>query len=34
VTAFRVHDEHLPVEVEQHIEGGVTWLRHGIELSE
>jgi len=30
VAAFRVHDEHLAVEVEQHIEGGVAWLSHGI----
>jgi hypothetical protein len=34
MAALRVHDEHLAVEVEQHIEGGVTWLRHGIQLSE
>jgi hypothetical protein len=30
VAALRVHDEHLAVEVEQHIEGGVAPLRHGI----
>jgi hypothetical protein len=32
VAAFRVHHEHLAVEVEQHIEAGVAWLRHGIQL--
>jgi hypothetical protein len=25
VAALRIHDEHLPVEVEQHIEAGITW---------
>jgi hypothetical protein len=30
VAALRVHDEHLPVEVQQHIEGRVARLRHGI----
>jgi hypothetical protein len=30
VAALRVHNEHLAVEVEQHIEGGVAWLRHDI----
>ncbi len=27
---LRVHHENLPVEVEKHIEGRVTRLRHGI----
>ena len=30
VAAFRVHHENLPVEVEQQIEGRVTWLRDDI----
>jgi len=30
MTALRVHHENLPVEVEKHIEGRVTRLRHGI----
>jgi hypothetical protein len=34
VAAFRVHDEHLAVEVEQHIQGRVALLRHGIKLSD
>jgi hypothetical protein len=39
VAALWVHDEHLAVQVEQHIEGRVSEgrvsrLRHGVELSE
>ena len=34
MAALRVHDEHLAVEVEQHIKGGVARLRHGMELSD
>jgi hypothetical protein len=34
MAALRVHDEHLAVEVEQHIKGRVARLSHGIELSE
>ena len=30
MAAIGVHHENLPVEVEKHIEGRVTWLRHGI----
>ena len=30
VAALRVHHEDLPVEVEKHIEGRVTRLRHSI----
>jgi hypothetical protein len=30
VTALRVYHENLPVEVEEHIEGRVARLRHGI----
>jgi len=30
VAALRVHHENLPVQVEKHIEGRVTRLRHGI----
>jgi hypothetical protein len=30
VAAGRVHHENLPVEIEKHIEGRVTRLRHGI----
>jgi len=33
VTAFRVHHENLPVEIEKHIEGRVTRVRHGTLLS-
>jgi hypothetical protein len=29
VAALRVHHENLPVEVEKHIKGQVTRLRHG-----
>jgi hypothetical protein len=28
MAALRVHHENLPVEVEEHIEGRVTWFRH------
>jgi hypothetical protein len=34
MATLRVHDEHLAVEVEQHIKGRVAWLRHGMELSD
>ena len=34
VAALRVHDEHLSVEVQQHIEGQVAWLGHDRELSD
>jgi hypothetical protein len=30
MATLRVHHENLPVEVEKHIEGRVTWLRHDI----
>ena len=30
MAALRVHHENLPVEVEQHIEGRIAWLSHGI----
>jgi hypothetical protein len=30
VAALRIHHENLPAEVEKHIEGRVTRLRHGI----
>ncbi len=30
MAAFRVHHENLPVEVEKHIEGRVTRLRHTV----
>jgi hypothetical protein len=33
VATLRIHHENLPVEVEKHVEGGVTRLRHVIELS-
>jgi hypothetical protein len=33
MAALRVHHENLPVEVEKHIEGRVTRLRHSIWLS-
>jgi len=33
MAALGVHDEHLSIEVEKHIEGRVTRLRHGIWLS-
>jgi hypothetical protein len=26
--ALRVHDEHLPIEVQKQIKGRVAWLRH------
>jgi hypothetical protein len=29
MATLRVHDEHLPVEVQKHIEGRVVLLRHG-----
>ncbi len=32
--AVRVHYENLPVEIEQHIEGGIAPLRHTQRLSE
>jgi len=34
VAALRVHHEHLPVEVEKHIEGRVTGFRHDVWLSD
>jgi hypothetical protein len=34
MAAVGVHDEHLAVEVEQHIKGRVAWLGHDIELSD
>jgi hypothetical protein len=34
VAALGVHDEHLAVEVEQHIEGGIAWLSQDIVLSD
>ena len=33
VATFGVHHENLPIEVEQHVEGRVTRLRHGTWLS-
>jgi hypothetical protein len=33
MAALGVHYENLPVEVEKHIEGRITGLRHGIWLS-
>ena len=34
MVAIRVHNEHLPIKVEQHIEGRVARLRHSAELSD
>ena len=30
VAALRIHDENLPVEVQEHIESRVTRVRHGV----
>ena len=30
VAALRVHDQNLAVKIEQRIEDGVAWFRHGI----
>jgi hypothetical protein len=34
VAAFRIDDEHLPIEVEQYIQGRVPRLRHIMGLSD